>query len=463
MKLKNKLILSFLFSILISIFFISLIANSMINRRFDIYLVEEQQNRLQFISDDINALYNLNGYKLYESDINSYASLENIYIEIKDLNNQIIYYSANKNGMMGMGGRMHGRMHSGMMGMRPIVEGKYTERSFPLMEDKKQVGILIIGYIDNSYLTEEALVFKDTLSKSILISAVFTILVGMLISIFLSKSLTTPLIDIRNTAIEIRKGNLGRRSKINSNTREILDLSDSINYLGESLANQEKIRRKYAQDISHELRTPLSTLKSHLEAIIDKVWEPNEEHLKILMEEIDRLSSLIDDLRDSFRAEEIELVLNKTRFNLSLELEQIVESFLPLYKKGGFSLEMDLPDNKYIYMDKDKLKQVMYNLLSNSIKYLSDNGQVMVCLTELNSQLVIEVRDNGMGIREEEIPLIFNRFYKSDNLNSHNVKGTGLGLAIVKSIVEAHGGEIQLRSKYGEGTSVAISLPANSK
>lgn len=461
MKLKNKLILSFLFSILISIFIIGFIANSMINKRFDIYLVEEQQNKLQSISDDINALYNLNGYKLYETDINSYASLENIYIEIKDLRGNTIYYSSNRNGMMGMGGRMHGRMHGGMMGMRPIPEGKYTEKTFPLLEDKTQVGVLVIGYIDNSYLTEEALVFKDTLSNSIFISAIFSVLIGLGTSIVLAKSLTTPLIDIRNTAIEMRKGNLSKRSKINSNTREILELSDSINYLGETLASQENIRRKYAQDISHELRTPLSTLKSHLEAIIDKVWEPNEEHLTILMNEIDRLSSLIDDLKDSFKLEGAKLDLNKSEFNLSAELKQIVESFAPLYGKGGFSLEINLEDNKHIYMDRDKFKQIMYNLLSNSIKYLNQNGKVKVNLRELNSQLIIEVADNGIGIKEDELPLIFDRFFKSDNLNSNGSKGTGLGLPIVKSIVEAHGGEINVDSKYGEGTTVTITLPTN--
>jgi len=433
----------------------------MINKKFDIYLVEEQQNRLQSISDDINTLYNLNGYKLYETDINSYASLENIYIEIRDLKDNTIYYSSNGNGMMGMGGKMHGRMHGGMMGMRPIPEGKYTEKTFPLMEDKKQVGTLVIGYIDNSYLTEEALVFKDTLSSSIFISAIFTILIGLGTSILLSKSLTTPLVDIRNTAIEMRKGNLSKRSKINSNTREILELSDSINYLGETLASQENIRRKYAQDISHELRTPLSTLKSHLEAIIDKVWEPNEEHLTILMDEIDRLSSLIDDLKDSFKLEEADLNLNKSEFDLSSELVQIVESFIPLYEKGGYFLEMDLENNKHIYMDKDKLKQIMYNLLSNSIKYLDQNGKVKVSLREINSQLIIDVVDNGMGIKEDELPLVFDRFFKSNRLNKNSPKGTGLGLPIVKSIVEAHGGEIHVDSKYGVGTTVTINLPSN--
>ena len=138
-------------------------------------------------------------------------------------------------------------MHGRMMRRRHMPEGNYVEKIFPLMEGNEQVGKLVIGYIDNSYLTEGALLFKETLTKSIIISAIFTLFIGLGISILLSKTITTPLLDIRNTAIEIRKGNLNRKSMVKTNTKEIKELSESINYLGESLARQEDIRRKYAR------------------------------------------------------------------------------------------------------------------------------------------------------------------------------------------------------------------------
>ncbi|WP_313756092.1 HAMP domain-containing sensor histidine kinase [Tissierella sp.] len=456
MKLSKKLTLSFIFSILTSIIIISIISNLMINNRFENYLAEEKQSKLNQISDEINNLYNKNGYKLYEREINSYASLENIYIEIKDLNDNILYSSANRAGMKGMGG-----MHRRMMKMHNIPEGNYIEKSYPLLEENNKVGKLIIGYIDNSYFTESAILFKNTLTKSFFISAIFTVLIGLVNSAILSKSLTNPLLEIRTTAVEMRKGNLNKKSNINTNTVEILELSDSINYLGETLSKQENIRKKYASDISHELRTPLATLKSHLEAIMDGIWEPNQEHLNILMKEIDRLSNLVDKLKDSFKLEELELVLNYTRFNISTELNNIITTFKPLYTKNKFYIESEIENDIEITMDKDKLKQIMYNLLSNSIKYLNDKGKVLIILTKDETNAIIKIIDNGIGIEEKNLPFIFDRFYRADISTNKNTNGTGLGLPIVKSIIDAHGGTVNINSKYGEWTEVVITLPLN--
>ncbi|NLV89008.1 MAG: sensor histidine kinase [Tissierellia bacterium] len=455
MKLSNKLILSFLLSIFVSIFLISYTSNFMINKRFETYLVEEQQKKLESISNDLNKLYSDNDYVLYQREINSYANLENVYIEIRDLNDNIIT-SSNVGMMMHMRG-IHGRM----MRQRSMTEGNYVEKSFPLMEGEVQVGNLIIGYIDNSYLTEGALLFKETLTKSIIISALFTLFIGLVISVLLSRSLTIPLLDIRDTAIEIIKGNLTRKSKVKTNTREIVELSDSINYLGESLAKQEAIRKKYAQDISHELRTPLTTLKSHLEAILDGIWEPNENHLGILMAEIDRLSNLVDDLKNSFRAREIEFILNKTYFNLSKEISMIVTNFMPLFEKKGFSIDMDIEDNINITMDRDKLRQIIHNLLSNSLKFLKNNGKVEVVLRKENNKSIIKIIDNGSGIKRDDLPFIFDRFFRARDAIGDNSDGSGLGLSITKSIVEAHNGSIDIESSYGIGTTVTIVLPLN--
>lgn len=454
MKLSNKLILSFLFSIFVTIFLISFISNSMINRKFETYLIDEQQKKLERISNDLNRFYNENGHVLYEREINSYANMENIYIEVRDLNDNLLYSSSNTESMMHMR-NMHGRM----MRRHSIPEGNYVEKLFPLTAGDEQVGKLIIGYIDNSYLTEGALIFKETLTKSIFISAIFTLFIGLGISILLAKSITTPLLDIRNTAIELRKGNLNRKSKVKTNTKEIKELSESINYLGETLAKQEDIRRKYAQDISHELRTPLTTLKSHLEAFLDGIWEPNEKHLSILMAEIDRLSNLVEELKNSFRSRDVEFILNKTTFNISKEIPTIVTTFIPLYEKKGFSIEMDIENNIYINMDRDKLRQIIHNLLSNSLKFLKKDGKVKVILRKENNKSIIKVIDNGLGIKRDQLPFVFDRFYTTKEASSHS---TGLGLSITKSIVEAHNGTIEINSIYGKGTTVTIILPLNS-
>lgn len=455
MKLSKKVSLSFVLAILFSIFVVSLVSNTILNNNFDKYLVSEQEVKLEEISKEINDLYKENGYQIYEKQISSYASLENLTIKINNLEDKTLYSSDQMHGM----GNMN-NMHMRGMKRQRMDQGEYLEKDFPLYKENDVVGSIVIGYIDNSYLTEGALVFKDTLTRILILSAIVALIVGVITSLFLSKSLTRPLISIRNTALEIQRGNFSEKSSLNTNTVEIKELSNSINYLGATLSKQEDIRKKYASDISHELRTPISTLKSHVEAIMDGVWEPSDEHLNILLTEINRLSSLVDDLKTSFNSSEHGIVLNKSSFNLSSELNNIITSFIPILKEENIYLEQDIEENILINMDKNKLKQIIYNLLSNSIKYSEVKGNIWVNLeNDGKGTAIIRIKDDGFGIKEEHLPLIFDRFYRIDESRNKDTGGTGLGLSIVKSIVNAHNGTIDIRSKYGKGTEFIITLP----
>ncbi len=452
MKLSRKITLFFVSAILLSIFVVSLISNSIINNRFDKYLVDEQGKKLEKISSEINELYEENGYKLYERQISSYSSLENLNIKIKNLEDKLLYSSD----------KMHriGNMHRKMMKSQGMMEGQYVEDAFPLFQNDEKVGTVIIGYIDNSYLTESALIFKSALTKVLFISAIIALIIGILTSIFLSTSLTKPLIKIRNTALEMQKGNLKQKSSLNTNTIEIKELSNSINYLGETLYRQEEIRKKYASNISHELRTPISTLKSHLEAIMDGIWEASPEHLSILMDEINRLTLLVDDLKDSFNSNEDKIILNKTKFDVSTEIKDIITTFTPMFNKANIGIEQNIEENVKVYMDIDKLKQIMYNLISNAIKYIDEDGKISISLQRKDvNKVIIRIKDNGIGIKEKHIPFVFDRFYRADGSRNKDTGGTGLGLAIVKSMVKAHDGEIQVKSIYGESTEFIIHLP----
>ncbi len=451
MKLSRKLNLSFIIAILISIATISITSTIMINNRFENYLVGEREDKFSRISSEINELFTNIDSNLEEMDVLHYALTEDINIKIVDSKNRLIY---NSNRKMGMG------MHGGMMNKKHnIPTGSYIEKSYPLLESNKEIGKLIIGYIDNSYLTDSALIFKGTLSKSIFLSSFITIILGVLISMYLSKNLTAPLVDIRNTAIDIRQGNLHSRSNVSTNTLEIKDLSDSINYLGDTLIKEENSRKAYASDISHELRTPLTTLKTHLEAIIDGVWEPNEEHLNILLQEVDRLSNFSDDLRDSFKSKVYKIDLNKTVFNLSEGLKDIITAFTPIYNKDNLILEYSVEDNIEMDFDPDKFNQIISNLLTNSKKYLDINGIVKVELKRDKKNIIIKIKDNGTGIKADDLPNIFDRFYRVDSSRNKGTGGSGLGLSIVKSLVEAHGGTISMYSVYGEGTEVDLVFP----
>ena len=459
MSLSKKLTLSFIFSIIISIFIISFISNTMINNKFDVYLIEEQNKKFEKIRNDINDLFIKKGDNLTSNDISNYASMEGIYIEIKDPQNNMICHSNNSNklhkGMMGNMMRRHHRM------MNPNFNniGNYVEKTFSLLDENKVIGTLVIGYIDNSHLTESAMIFKDTLSTSFFISGIITIILGFIVSVFLSKGLANPLVNITNTANQIRNGNLESRSTVKTNTKEIFQLSHSINCLAETLEKQENLRKRYALDIAHELRTPLTTLKSHVEAMLDGIWEPNDEHLIILMGEIDRLTKLVEDLKNTFKTLEGQLNVKKTKFNISTELKNIVSGFEPLFNQKNYILESSIEEDVEIFMDKDRLKQIMYNLLSNAMKYLKDNGKVFVTLNKEKNNIKITVKDNGTGIKKEDLPFVFDRFYRADISRNKETGGTGLGLSITKSLVETHGGSITVDSEFGKGTKFTIFMP----
>lgn len=454
MTLSKKLMIYFIITITISILVTSFMSNSMINKRFDSYLIEEQNVKFERVRDEINDLLIEKGSSISAEDISSLASSEGIYISVLDTNNNLLCHSNNRDllhrGMRGGMMRHHTRIHS---------SGNYVERTYELSEGNKVIGNLLIGYIDNSHLTESALIFKDTLSTAFIVSGIIAIIFGIFASIFLSKGLTRPLAHIASTANRIRIGQLKSRSKVETNTIEVKELSDSINFLAETLERQDDLRRKYASDIEHELRTPLTTIKSYVEAIIDDVWEPSDDNLSILMEEINRLTKLVEDLRYTFESKDTNQVLNKRNFNLSQELENIISTFKPIYKSKNYYLELAVEKDIEIVMDRDKLKQIMFNLLSNSMRYLRRDGTVIVGLSKEKHHIKITVEDNGIGIKDEDIPYIFERFYRVDSSRNKETGGTGLGLSIVRNLVEAHGGVIYVESEIGKGTKFTLLFP----
>ncbi len=455
MKLSRKLTLNFIALIILSIIIISLISNSMINSRFENYLIKEREGKFNRIYEEINDLYNSNNLKLDHMELMHYALSENINIAIKDRDGKTLYNTDTRKGM-GMGNMHNRRGHM----MRPS-QGQYVEKVYPLTYKNDHIGDLIIGYIDNDYLTESAMIFKSTLFKSFALSSLITIFVGLVFSIILSSRLTNPLVDIKNTANEIQSGNLSAQAMAKTDIIEIQELSQSLNYLARTLDQQESIRRRYASDISHELRTPLTTLKTHLEAIMDGVWEANADHLEILMDETQRLTNLVENLKDSFIKEDYNVELKKSDFDLSQEVLNIITTFRPICNQYDFNIESSIEENIAVYMDRDKFRQVMNNLLSNSLRYLDQGGSVNISLAKTDSNIRLEIEDNGHGIRGDNLPFIFDRFYRVDGSRDKTTGGSGLGLSIVKSIIEAHGGNINVSSIYGEGTKFIIILPLN--
>ncbi|GAB7386223.1 sensor histidine kinase ResE [Bacillaceae bacterium] len=225
----------------------------------------------------------------------------------------------------------------------------------------------------------------------------------------------------------------------------------------------DKLRKDFIANVSHELRTPLAMLQGYSEAIIDDIAaspQETKEIAKIIYDETLRMGRLVHDLLDLARMEAGHQELNLNEVDVVFLIEKVMRKFSALAKERGIALRhsVDLPRRSY-RLDADRMEQVFTNLIDNAIRHTGEGGLIMISATQKGGELYFHVKDTGSGIPEEDLPFVFERFYKADKARTRGKAGTGLGLAIVKNIVQAHGGSISVHSKVGEGTTFTIQIP----
>jgi len=227
----------------------------------------------------------------------------------------------------------------------------------------------------------------------------------------------------------------------------------------------EMSRREFVANVSHELKTPLTTVKSHAETLLDVIGDNKtaETFTNTILNETDRMTRLVKDLL-LISSLEGKMVLNRSTFSLKAMINDVVSTMTLVANEKGHRLNFEavaaIPD---FYGDRDKLEQVLYNVISNAIKYTPNGGKISIKAGSLYSDFFVEVSDNGIGIPEKDLDRIFERFYRVDKARSRELGGTGLGLSISKSIIDAHGGSIKVTSEKGKGTKVVIFLPVVKK
>lgn len=280
-----------------------------------------------------------------------------------------------------------------------------------------------------------------------------SIVIATLLSFFLSRSFTKPLISINNAAAEISKGNYNTVINLKSSL-EIGTLGDTINNLAKQLSRVEQIRKEFIANVSHELRTPLSYLQGYTEILMDGFAETEEEkqrYLGIILEESVRLKTMVDEILQLSQIEAGYIQLRTTPFSVESLIKSTIENISPYASKRKISIKFNkISDEVLICVgDESRIRQVLINLLNNAIKHSFDYGNIIISTYRQNEQIFICVRDFGEGISEEELPFIWDRYYTT---NRSREDSTGLGLSIVKNIINAHGTEITVSSTVGEGT-----------
>jgi two-component system phosphate regulon sensor histidine kinase PhoR len=224
----------------------------------------------------------------------------------------------------------------------------------------------------------------------------------------------------------------------------------------------ETVRSDFVANVSHELKTPLTSIKGFVETLLEGALddkENNRNFLKIIHDHAERLNSLVDDLLSLSHLESKEITLNKKSFNLRSQFEKVISGFKSQLKKMGIDIKNDLSASISINADKDRIEQVLTNLIDNAIKFNKEKGSIRIYAQEENGKIRVSVEDSGIGIPEKEIARIFERFYRVDKARSRELGGTGLGLSIVKHIVELHGGSVGVESTEGLGSKFWFMLP----
>jgi signal transduction histidine kinase len=291
--------------------------------------------------------------------------------------------------------------------------------------------------------------------------AAVTLILGLAVSWILA------LITAASIRRDIKKihgitSNLIKGSSINSgkpatytDTQVVLEELDSIKNI---FLKKEQLKKRMTADFAHELRTPLTTLQSHLEALIDGVWQPTIERFVSCHEEILRLIRLVGDLERLFKFEDENMILEKTNFDLTELAKSISLNFEGELSHKNIAFKFT-GNHHEIRADKDKISQVLVNLLSNSLKYTPVNGRILMDVTGDKEHVYLVINDSGVGIPTKDLSNVFNRFYRSDASRTRETGGAGIGLTIAKSIVEAHRGSIDVVSQENLGTEITVILP----
>ena len=309
--------------------------------------------------------------------------------------------------------------------------------------------------VNKTFSVQTHMEFLNLVATIVVMVGIILLISYIIIGVLLTKSISEPIRYIENKAKDILNGNLNRDIEVETNIMEIRSLTDTINQLSADLREQEKVRKQLTSDIAHEIRTPITNVNSHLEAIIDGVWEATPERLGSIKEEVERLSQIVLDFRQLCCYDDKRIVLNKTKINIKRLIECNVESFRAKIVDKNLSVSV-FGEEATAIIDKNRMAQAFVNLISNAIRYSNPGGTIEITVEKIDGKVQVSVADEGIGIGKQHIPYIFERLYRTDESRARATGGSGIGLTITKSIVDAHGGEIFVRSTEGVGSTFVI-------
>ena len=283
---------------------------------------------------------------------------------------------------------------------------------------------------------------------------------ALVVALFLSRVLTNPITAVSRTMRKMGKGDLSVRVPVRG-SGELRELAENYNTMAAQLESLDKTRNQFVSNASHELKTPLATRKIMLESMIyqpDMPADVRADFMKDMNHEIDRLTGIVTDLLVLTRMDNRDEMKRDT-VNMSELTQETIHLLTPAAEQNRQTLKEDIQGDLFLYGDRSKLGQILYNLMDNAIKYTPEEGTVQVSLKQENGCIIWRVKDNGIGIPKDDQEHIFERFYRVDKARGRETGGTGLGLSIVKQMVKMHGGTISVYSEPGNGSEFTVMFP----
>lgn len=458
-SLRTTLTFSIAAVAMVLMIIISTLSSYFINQQFKDYVSKQQQSLIHEIVNSIGLQYDPNT-KIWNDDnvhaIGMNALYDGYIIKVYDENGKTIWDAEIWD--MSTCIQIKEDITHSMLSRFPESDGKFIDTDYALELSSTQIGKVNVTYFGPYFYTDNDFYFLNQMKLILLIIGMISLLISIVLGYLISRRISTPILRTIKVTQQISEGDYKIRIPEQSKLTEVDQLIDSVNALASSLDKQEILKKKLTADVAHELRTPLTTLRIALEAMMYGVLETTQDRLKSSYDEVMRISNIVKDLESLALVEDGNLKLDKEETSLVDVAYQAIEKLEFQIKEKKMQVTVSGSCDK-IMLDPARMIQVILNLLTNAIKYTPEGGEIKLEIEKTKDEVILKVIDNGSGISKEDLPHIFERFFRADKSRNRSTGGSGIGLTIVKSIVSAHGGNVEVQSELDKGSLFTIRLP----